>query len=540
MKRKKLSFGARLGLWFLSFLLGIALFVSALATVAIANVRVLTSENTIQEVVKLIISAPGHVHHGAASGVGTGSMHAITRPGLRTYAIPRRDNDSTGFTGVFVDQNGNVISGDNNTIIVGEDGTIIVNGEPFQTITDENGNTIIVSGTGDVDIGDIEDMLGNNDFTGNSGTNSSIDMGDLAGGGLTDQIIESLFTELEEQVGDLDISFEEVNNMLEQSTVKDFIADKAASLISDYITGEVTTTFEAEEIKNLINENAELIETVLGQPLPEEVTDMIVEWVDQSEVIQQVEQEGLQGILDASGISPDQILGGAAPGAPSDSGNALGEQLGSMLGDESIAGSVAGVAGALTGGQLQGIDNFSDIMTLLRSVTSDTNFIICIATCLVLMALILLVNIRQIAKGIRRCGYPLLFAGSLFIVCLVVQPLLPVGVDPTLTAIRVIFTKTMTVNGIVFGIGGVLVIAGLILAIVLAGKDDAPAAAPVAVGVGAPAAEELSASLNELSDPAQEEFSDVLSELPENAPAAAEESAEEVSAEETEETEETV
>lgn len=532
MKRKKLSFGARLGLWFLSFLLGIALFVSAITTISIASVRVLTSENTIQEIVKMIISAPGHVHHGAVSGTGNGGMHAITRPGVRTYAIPRRDNESNGFTGVIVDKDGNIISGDGSTIIVGEDGTIIIDGESYETVVGEDGTTIIVSGSGDVD---IEDILGNNDLSGNSGNaNSATGMGGLLGGNITDEIIESMFSELEQQLGgDLGISLEEVNNMLEQSTVKDFIADKAASLITDFYTGEVSTTFEAEEIKQLIEENSALIESVLGQPLPEEVTDMVVQWVEQSEIIQQVEKEGLQGILESSGVSPDQILGGNASGKPSDSGNALGEQLGDMLGSEGIAGSVAGVAGAITGGELQGIDNFSDILTLLRSATSQTNFIISIAVCVVLMVLILLVNIRQISKGLRRCGYPLMFAGSLFIVCLVVKPLLPAGIDPVMTVLNLVLTKTMTVNGIVFAIGAVLFIAGIVVAIAMAGKNEK--AVPVAVGVGAPAAEAFSEALEPLAEPAAAPFEEAPAQ---DAPAEAENTDE--APEAAEETEETV
>lgn len=333
---------------------------------------------------------------------------------------------------------------------------------------------------------------------------------------ITDMLIGFLYDGLKDYMGDqMTMTREELEAVVDQSTVKDFITDKASSLISDYITGEVTTTIEGEEIKELIQENQKLIEQVIGQPLPAEVVDQIVQVVETNEVVQKIEQEGLAGIVENMGDALPEG-GGLKPKDP----NALGNQMGEMFGDEEIGNTIGSISSTLTGGELEGLGSISDVLTLLRSVTSVGKLVLGIVICLVLMAAIVLVNIKQLGKGLRRSGYPLLFAGLAFVANLVVLFVPSLFVGMPLNLVGQVLRMTTGVNGAVFGLGLALVIAGIVVGSIAKKKA---AAQPVLAPVGAPAAEEVfEEAVAELAEEAAEnceateETETEESELPEN------------------------
>ena len=322
---------------------------------------------------------------------------------------------------------------------------------------------------------------------------------------VTEQMIDLFYDQLQSQMGEeATITKEELTDLVEQSTLTDFLADKAADLVVDYVTGEVTTTFEPEEIQALIVENTELIEAITGEPLPEEVVTQIVETITTNEVIQKVEEKGLAGLIEmATGGDTTNPDGEPILTPPSD--NMLGEQLGSLLGgseeNNQVADSIASVTQTLTKGELNGIGNVNDIVTLLRSVTSIENLLSCIAVCVVLMLLILLVNIRQLGKGLRRCGYPLLLAGLMVFPCLMAtnSPEMWTAI-PAMTVVRDILAMVTGVNALVFGLGLLFVIAGIVVGCITKRKlaiaaQAAPVAAeaPVAVTDAAVDAEQVAA-----------------------------------------------
>lgn len=302
---------------------------------------------------------------------------------------------------------------------------------------------------------------------------------------VTDGLVGFLYEGLQDFLGEnMTMTQEELKAVVDQSTVKDFIADKAAGLVSDYVMGEVTTTISGEEIKQLIEENQTLIEQVVGQPLPAEVIDQIAQVVETNEIVQKLETEGLAGVIDQmGGAIPEEggnALGGLKPKDP----NALGNQI---FGEE-MGGTIAGITNNLTGGKLEGLGSISDVLTLLRSVTSVGKLILGIGICLVLMAAIILVNIKQLGKGLRRSGYPLLYAGAPFFANLVVLFVPSLFTVMPLNVAGQILRMTAVVNGTVFGLGLALVIAGIVVGIIAKKKA---AAQPVLAPVGAPAVEEV-------------------------------------------------
>lgn len=363
-KQKKLSLGARFGLYVASFVLGILLFVSAITTALIANIQIVTSEDNISGMIKEMMSAPAHVRPKAPVTSGEGSLRIAPR--LRTYQMPRREEP------------GNVASG------------------------------------------------------------------------LTDQLIGMFYDELGEQFTDaIPVSKEEFTQMINESTVKDFIADKAASLITDYFNDEITTTFEPEEIVQLINENAELIETIAGEPIPDDIAQQVAQLFDENELIVKVEAEGLAGFMEASGMEIPGLPGSGSSGEDTAEGSS-----GSSF-------------------------NIKDIINAMRTFASTGNLITGIVICLALMAAIVLINCRQLGKGLRRAGYPLMWAGCLVILNILAkfQPdMWVVDSDATINLIlklaRYVLLQTAVVNIVVFGTGLALCIAGIVLGIVLRPKKS--------------------------------------------------------------------
>ena len=385
-KQKKLSLGARFGLYIASFLLGILLFVSAITTALIANIQIVTSEENISGMIKEMMSAPAHVRPKAPITSGEGGLRVAPR--IRTYQMPRRE-------------------------------------EPGDVATD-----------------------------------------------LTDELIGMFYEEMVGQLeGDLPVSQEEFTQMINDSTVKDFIADKTASLITDYFNDEITTTFEPEEIVQLINENAALIESITGEPIPNDIVQQVAQVFDENEIIAKVEAEGLAGFAEISGLD--------IPGLP-----------GSSSSDEA------------NGGASSGNFNLKDIINATRAFASTGNLITGIAICLVLIVAIVLINCHQIGKGLRRAGYPLMWAGCLVILNILAkfQPNLwvitgEISADTqwlplVLKLARYMLLQTAVVNIVIFGTGLALCIAGIVLPIVLQFRRKSPVSVPAS-----PETEELAAAI---------------------------------------------
>ena len=428
-KQKKLSLGARFGLSVASFVLGLLLFVSAIATSLIANIRIVTSEDNISGMFKVMMSAPAHVRPKAPVTSGEGGLRIAPR--LRTYQMPRRE-------------------------------------EP-----------------------------------------------DNVADGLIDQIIEMFYDELGDQfTEDVPVSKEEFTQMINESTVKDYIADKAASLVTDFFNDEITTTFEPEEIVQLINENSALIESITGAPLPDDIAQQVAQVFDENEIVVKVEQEGLAGFM--------EMLGNEGPGL-----DAEGSPDTDVSKDSSS----------------NPLSFVKKAVNTVSQIASVPNLIFGISICLVLIAAIILINCRQLGKGLRRAGYPLMLAGCMVILNLlakyvpdlwaininsdaaaassnlIVKLLLMIGdsvsgyINPILKLIRHILLQTAVVNIAVFGTGLALFVAGIVLSIVLRPKKDAPVSIPATAET-----EELAAAIVDetpvqiVAEPAEETAPEVVCE----------------------------
>ena len=284
--------------------------------------------------------------------------------------------------------------------------------------------------------------------------------GDVAAD-LTEQVIGMFYQAMGDMFGEeMKFSQEEFTQMVNESTVKDYIADKTAGLITDYLNDEITTFFEVEEVVELINENAALIESITGQPIPDDIATSIGEAFDNNEVIEKLEAEGLAGFM--------EMMGG---GENAEGGDAIG-------GSNAV---------------LEMLEMVKKYYGIVSTIASAQNIVIGIVVCLVLMAAIVLINNQQLGKGLRRAGYPLVIAGSAVVLNIVAiaKPdilMLFIGEGEAVAATtnmvlklaRHILTETATPNIIVFSTGAVLVIGGIVLGILLRPKkavEEIPAPA---------------------------------------------------------------
>ncbi len=417
-KQKKLPRIARFGLGVASFLLGLILFVSILATTLVIDIRVATSENTIKEVVHALLSSPDQIRVKAPVTSGQGGVRIAPRPG-RTYQMPRRE-------------------------------------EPDAVAAD-----------------------------------------------LTAQLIEMLYEELGNQLGEeMPVSLEEFTSLINESTAKDYIADKTAALITDYFNDEITTTFEPEEIMALINENKALIESVVGEPLPDDIAQQVATVFDENSIVQKVEAEGLAGFMEL--VSTPE-----------------GE-------DGEIAFSFWGIVDTAV----------TSVLPVLRTASSTTYLLLGIGICLVLMAAIFFINIRQIGKGLRRIGYSFLPVGLLGLGLYLLVHVFPAVGDLALLlpVVQKFFSAFIPVYAVTLAIGVLFVVAGIVLPIVLRVKGLIPVQVPVTEETEELAAAIVDETPVEITEAVTEETP--AEETTEETPA--EETAEEAPAEEEPVAEETI
>lgn len=225
------------------------------------------------------------------------------------------------------------------------------------------------------------------------------DLGDVLGGegGDSSALVEFIYNTVTEQFQGEDVvlpPLEEVQQFVEESTLDDFLADKSASLISDIITGENTTTITTEEIQTLLQENAQLIEDTFEVEISEDVITEVVAEIEKVEIVQQIQEEGVNSVLQElvdnkvitiPGMLPSQDLAPETPGEGS-SVNTSTPDMSSPMG----------------------------IINALRSIVSTETLLAMIGVCLVLIGLLLLVNMKQIWVGIRDAGITVTVVGVIF------------------------------------------------------------------------------------------------------------------------------
>jgi sulfate ABC transporter permease subunit len=95
----------------------------------------------------------------------------------------------------------------------------------------------------------------------------------------------------------MNLTLETVQQFVDESTLKDFIAEKGASLITDYYTGENTTAITEEEIQEQLEMNKDLIKETFDYEITEEKIQEITTKVVENDYIAQIQEEGIVNVV---------------------------------------------------------------------------------------------------------------------------------------------------------------------------------------------------------------------------------------------------
>lgn len=206
-----------------------------------------------------------------------------------------------------------------------------------------------------------------------------------------DALVSWLFDALKEQHGEeLEITREQMSEFLEESTLKDFLADKTASYVSDFFNGTDTTTITSEELEQLVRENSKLIRDTFGVDMSADVENIITGFTTDMKIDQVIRDEILGGL-------ENMTIPGGTPlfpqFQPETNGNSTDEN-----------------------GMINGAYTVRNLMADIRVLTSTTALTICIVICVVLIIALFFTNRMRIAGTLTCTGIPALIAGILLVI----------------------------------------------------------------------------------------------------------------------------
>lgn len=408
--RKRWPWPVRFLMGIIGFVLCIVMFVTALTGIVLLDLRAMTSENGITTIIETLLT----------SGK---KAPATVRPGLAVGGMVRRAEDSMSDSAhVEIDANGNVVVNGEVVGSVGDMGNgnvtlIVPNGN---VTTDENGNVYV---DGEL----LEGATMGEDGTVNMG--GQITVGPNVGGDSSDAIVDWVVGQLQDFTGgELPVTPEQIENFVEQSTIKDFIAEKVAGMVGDFYTGNITTTITMEEITQLVEENKALIQSEFGIEITEEHTEALKQIVEDTGILEQVQEQGIMGIL----------------------------------------GSVGG--GLMDPGMMQQMQQIQMAVEIVRQVTSYTAIAAVGLIFLALAAILFCTTQFSWPATLADCGVVLMLASAIFVIPSTVFTNSPELVtellgNPMLVKLaQTFFNATAGVNYGAFGVGVGLIVLAIVAA----------------------------------------------------------------------------
>ncbi len=218
-----------------------------------------------------------------------------------------------------------------------------------------------------------------------------------------------------------DPTVEQIQNFLDNSTVSDYVADKSADFISDYIQGKDNTNITAAEIDALIEENKELLE---------ETFDFTVD---------------------------DKFIQGARDAAVNNVNDFIKEDVFDKVDRTAITGSFT----------------VGDALGSLRGMISTPMLVLYIFICVALMVGIFFCKRMQIGSTLITVGVPFLSTGIALVAVNLILPMLT-GLLPKISGVHkivgVLLSAIAPVHYTVLILGVVFLVAGIVLNIVLRPK----------------------------------------------------------------------
>jgi len=222
-------------------------------------------------------------------------------------------------------------------------------------------------------------------------------------------VVEWAYDSLQQQYGDqLPMEMEELQELVDQSTIKDFLAEKTASFANDLYTGNATTTITLEEIVAILTENKDIINKYfpsLDLSTPQAI-DALAHKILAHELTQQLLEQGAEAFLELE----EEDLADAAADMPR---------------TQAVKGTAVMAAAHVPTFQAAGLSGIKDALQLVRTVTSPTALLLAVGLCLALLGLLFLFAWNRPYNAMIEGGITVLLAGSLLLIPTVVAWLMP-------------------------------------------------------------------------------------------------------------------
>lgn len=253
---------------------------------------------------------------------------------------------------------------------------------------------------------------------------------DVLTSGDTEALVQWLKEVIEESAGeDVQIDEQQLQTFVEESTLTEYLADKASGYAEDFINGTQNTLITTEELMDLVEENQELFTETFQVELTPEIKKELKKNLEQN-----IEESNLNEVIHQQVIASVQ--------------ESLSESLPIP---------------------------WEEIQAMLQLLTSDFVQYGCIGLCVVLMLLILLLNFYNIPGGMAWSAVSCILAGAILalpVFALQTSPQVLVEVLNAPGAVaQVVLSLTSALALVHYGVlifGAALLVLSIVLAIVLA------------------------------------------------------------------------
>lgn len=191
---------------------------------------------------------------------------------------------------------------------------------------------------------------------------------DVLTSGDTEALVEWMMQVIQESTGaESNITKEQLQEFVENSTISEYVAEKAAGYAEDFINGTQNTLITSEELVQLMEDNKELI----SKTFQVEITD------DMKAELQTVLQQTIEE-----------------------------NRINEVIHEEVIASVQEALSESLP-------VEWEQIQAILQMLTSDTVMLGAVGVCLVLMLLLCVLNFYNIPGGLTWSSLSCLFSGAL-------------------------------------------------------------------------------------------------------------------------------
>ena len=285
---------------------------------------------------------------------------------------------------------------------------------------------------------------------------------------LRDTVVDALYNLIVGSSGSsLGVSRSQIEELLERSTVSDFLSEKIASVISDIYTGEDTTTLTRDDVAALLKENAGVIEEIFHIRVDQNKVDEVANYVDRYDVMAIVKAEVNKAIgapvLPTTPTTPTTVPPQTTPAqtTPEPTEGPTGSTSGPTTATD--APPVPSTPGATVpdSGNTP-VNPILSVLNTLRTYTSVNALLVALVICIVLAALLFLTNWGRPLIAAKWIAFSLLAASLPFLLVTVVASASPnllaglpgwVGIVGKIAAIALQLTLPVNLSVFVFAIG---------------------------------------------------------------------------------------